>query len=200
MDWCFWIGTIIFLATYILIASEKVHKVICALGGAALMFIFVLHKEHGTAEKLTGAAAEYAKLDVWARYVNFDVVFTLCGMMILVNILSTTGLFQYVAIKCAKLAKGSPIKMMILLSLATAFMSAFLDIYSIKKDPLLLAKACTLADMITRMQNKESGLIPTHWMRKTCIEDGGNLWINCMILTANSMLDIAEITEKEELK
>jgi len=48
-------------------------------------------------------------------------------MMILVNILSTTGLFQYVAIKCAKLAKGGPLKMMILLSLATAFMSAFLD-------------------------------------------------------------------------
>lgn len=127
MDWCFWIGTIIFLATYILIASEKVHKVICALGGAALMFIFVLHKEHGSAETLSGTAAEYAKLDLWARYVNFDVVFTLCGMMILVNILSTTGLFQYVAVKCAKLAKGSPIKMMILLSLATAFMSAFLD-------------------------------------------------------------------------
>jgi len=127
MDWCFWLGTVIFLATYILIASEKVHKVICALGGAALMFIFVLHKGHGATENLSGAAAEYAKLDVWARYVNFDVVFTLCGMMILVNILSTTGLFQYVAIKCAKIAKGSPIKMMILLSLSTAFMSAFLD-------------------------------------------------------------------------
>ncbi len=126
MNWEFWLGTIVFLTTYILIATEKVHKVICALSGAALMFIFVLHKGHGTGQ-LTGAAAEYAKLDVWARNVNFDVIFTLCGMMILVNILSTTGLFQYVAIKCAKLAKGSPIKMMILLSLATAFMSAFLD-------------------------------------------------------------------------
>ena len=126
MNWEFWIGTVVFMTTYILIATEKVHKVICALGGAAVMFIFVLHKEHTNAA-LTGAAAEYAKLDVWARNVNFDVIFTLCGMMILVNILSTTGLFQYVAIKCAKLAKGSPIKMMILLSLATAFMSAFLD-------------------------------------------------------------------------
>ena len=127
MDWCFWIGSTVFLATYILIATEKIHKVICALAGAALMFICVLHKGHGSAEALSGAAAEYAKLDAWARYVNFDVVFTLCGMMILVNILSTTGLFQYVAIKCAKIAKGGPIKMMILLSLATAFMSAFLD-------------------------------------------------------------------------
>ena len=128
MDWTFWIGTVIFLGTYILIASEKVHKVICALAGAVLMFIFVFSKgHHGATEKLTGDAARYASLDVWAQNVNFDVIFTLCGMMILVNILSTTGLFQYVAIKCAKIAKGSPLKMMILLSLATAFMSAFLD-------------------------------------------------------------------------
>ena len=118
MDWIFWTGTVIFLATYILIASEKVHKVICALGGAALMFIFVLSQNHGE---------DAVKLDAYARNVNFDVIFTLCGMMILVNILSTTGLFQYVAIKCAKLAKGSPLKMLILLSLSTAFMSAFLD-------------------------------------------------------------------------
>lgn len=127
MDWCFWIGTAVFLTTYLLIATEKVHKVICALGGAALMFIFVLSRPHGAGEALSGAAAQYAKLDAYARNVNFDVIFTLCGMMILVNILSTTGLFQYVAIKCAKLAKGSPLKMMILLSIATAFMSAFLD-------------------------------------------------------------------------
>ena len=128
MDWTFWIGTVIFLGTYILIATEKVHKVICALSGAVLMFIFVFSQVHHSAtEKLTGDAARYASLDVWAQNVNFDVIFTLCGMMILVNILSTTGLFQYVAIKCAKIAKGSPLKMMILLSLATAFMSAFLD-------------------------------------------------------------------------
>jgi len=48
MDWTFWIGTVVFLATYILIATEKVHKVICALAGAALMFIFVLARITGT--------------------------------------------------------------------------------------------------------------------------------------------------------
>ena len=60
---------------------------------------------------------------------------------------------------------------------------------------VLLAKACTLGDMITRMQNPETGMIPTHWMRSTCIEDGGNLWINCLIYTAESMFKIAKITE-----
>ena len=48
-------------------------------------------------------------------------------MMLLVNLLSGTGLFQYVAIKCAKLAKGLPIRTMILLVFATAVLSAFLD-------------------------------------------------------------------------
>ena len=128
MNWVFWFGTAVFLGTYALIASEKVHKVICALAGSSLMLIFVLPGAgHGAAEGVSGAAAEYAELDAYARYVNFDVIFTLCGMMILVNILSTTGLFQYVAIRCAKLAKGSPMKMLILLSLATALLSAFLD-------------------------------------------------------------------------
>ena len=72
---------------------------------------------------------------------------------------------------------------------------ALLDLYSIKKDPLLLEKARTLGNMITRMQNPENGLIPTHWMRKTCIEDGGNLWINCMLFTAAEMMYLAEVCE-----
>lgn len=69
----------------------------------------------------------YDKLDTFSRYSNFDVVFTLAGMMLLVNLLSGTGLFQYVAIRCAKVARGLPIRTMILLVLATAFLSAFLD-------------------------------------------------------------------------
>ena len=171
----FWIGTIVFIGTYVLIASEKVHKTVAALLGAMLMLIVILpgpghsgsHEEAaepvaveapaavaeqisgaqaGTAQALaeteqaladaTGAAVPneaerkaglYDKLDTFARYSNFDVVFTLAGMMLLVNLLSGTGLFQYVAIRCAKLAKGLPIRTMILLVFATAFLSAFLD-------------------------------------------------------------------------
>ena len=74
-------------------------------------------------------------------------------------------------------------------------MMGFLAMYEVKKDPLLLAKACTLADMLTRMQNPKTGMIPTHWMRSTCIEDGGNFWINCLIATAARMMEIAQITE-----
>jgi Na+/H+ antiporter NhaD/arsenite permease-like protein len=70
---------------------------------------------------------KYAELDVFARSVNFDVIFTLAGMMILVNILSQTGFFQYIAVKCVKLGKANPVRVMILLVIATAVLSAFLD-------------------------------------------------------------------------
>lgn len=159
----FWFGTVVFFGTYVLIASEKIHKTVAALLGAALMMLVILPgpgHEGGSAPKpatvtveesasanpgtsgqlaaveqelasIDGetlkAAEKYSKLDTFARYSNFDVVFTLAGMMLLVNLLSGTGLFQYVAIRCAKLAKGLPIRTMVLLVFATAFLSAFLD-------------------------------------------------------------------------
>ncbi|OGV51202.1 MAG: hypothetical protein A2017_04875 [Lentisphaerae bacterium GWF2_44_16] len=149
----FWTAAIIFFGTYLLIASEKVNKTTAALMGASLMLIFVLEgpghlpasfkdytqgqqyqKADGaptishTIEKgLIARNEKYEKLDIYSRYVNFDVIFTLAGMMILVNILSKTGLFQFVAIKCAKISHGSPMRMMLLLVAATAILSAFLD-------------------------------------------------------------------------
>lgn len=73
-------------------------------------------------------------------------------------------------------------------------MSVFLDVYSVTKEPLLLEKACALGDMITRMQDKNTGLIPTHWMKKDCIENVENFWINCQIGTAGYMMQLAEVT------
>ncbi|MBQ9789716.1 MAG: ArsB/NhaD family transporter [Lentisphaeria bacterium] len=124
----FWFGTIVFIATYIAIASEKVHKTVAALLGASLMMVVILGNFHVNMGAIPSDAAErFSKLDLFSKYSNFDVIFTLAGMMLLVNILSGTGLFQYVAIKCAKIAKGSPVRTLILLVFATAFMSAFLD-------------------------------------------------------------------------
>jgi hypothetical protein len=75
-------------------------------------------------------------------------------------------------------------------------MIAFLRLYKANGNPVLLAKACTLADSITQMQNPETGMIPTHWMRETAIQDGGDFWLNCCIETASLMLEIANETEK----
>lgn len=148
----FWFATIVFFGTYILIATEKVHKTVAAMVGATLMMLVVLEgpKSHEASNRratiseiiersivkrdlahelreTTNKGEKYEKLDIFARYVNFDVVFTLAGMMLLVNILSGTGIFQFVAIKCAKLARGSPTRTLILLVVATAVLSAFLD-------------------------------------------------------------------------
>lgn len=72
-------------------------------------------------------------------------------------------------------------------------MDAFLDVYTINKNPLLLEKACALGDSITRMQNSESGIIPTHWMKKDCMTNIENFWFNCQIATGFYMMRLAEI-------
>ena len=59
--------------------------------------------------------------------VDWDVIFLLLGMMIIVGVLRRTGVFEYVAIWAAKRAKGSPFRVMVLLVLITALASAFLD-------------------------------------------------------------------------
>ena len=159
----FWAAAAIFVLTFVVIATEKIHKTACVLVGSALMLLFVLPAGHeasapqdqkpaiikkvdgevskvsaekaevlhrkapGANSEIVKAAKKYAALDNYSKYVNFDVIFTLAGMMVLVNILSKTGLFQFIAIKAVKLARGYPARTMILLVLATAILSAFLD-------------------------------------------------------------------------
>lgn len=70
----------------------------------------------------------------------------------------------------------------------------FLCVYEITKDELLLEKACALGDSITRMQDKHSGVIPTHWMKEDCTENLENFWINCHIHSAFMMMKLAKVT------
>lgn len=123
------LGTIVFVLTYIAIALEKkirVDKTVSALVGSSLMLIFVL-REHLGEPGQDEAGIETAQLSAYNKYADFDVIFLLAGMMLIVNLLRETGLFQYVAIKCAKLGGGRPIPVLVLLLVATAGMSAFLD-------------------------------------------------------------------------
>ena len=59
--------------------------------------------------------------------IDWDVIFLLLGMMVIVSVLRQTGVFEYVAIWAAKRANGSPLRIMILLVLVTAVASALLD-------------------------------------------------------------------------
>lgn len=114
MGWHFWIATILFIGAYTLIVSEKIHKTIVAICGAAVMIVIGI---------ITQDEA-FHSLDLG---VDWNVVFLLISMMVIINIMKPTGVFEYIAIKSAKVAKGDPFKIMAIFSVVTAFLSAFLD-------------------------------------------------------------------------
>lgn len=110
----FWIATGIFLLVYGIIVTEKIHKTILALLGAASMIVL----------KIVTQEEAFHSADLG---VDWNVVFLLVSMMIIINIMKPTGVFEYIAIKSAKAAKGKPFAIMAIYSVVTAVVSAFLD-------------------------------------------------------------------------
>jgi Na+/H+ antiporter NhaD/arsenite permease-like protein len=104
----------VFVGAYVLIASERVHRVAAALGGAALMVVI-------------GATDAEAAFFAEETAVDWNVIFLLLGMMIIVSVIKQTGFFEYLAIYAAKLAKGRPYRILVLLCVLTAVASALLD-------------------------------------------------------------------------
>ncbi|WP_327582558.1 ArsB/NhaD family transporter [Nonomuraea sp. NBC_00507] len=109
-----WVSVAVFLAAYTLIATEKIHRVAAALGGAGIMLLI-----HATGAE-AAFFSEHAGID-------WNVIFLLLGMMVIVGVLKETGVFEYLAIWAAKRAKGRPFRLMVLLVLITAGASALLD-------------------------------------------------------------------------
>ena len=103
-------GIVIFLVAYALIVSEKMDKTIPSMLGAAAMVFFGVA---GFPELLT-------KIDL-------NVLGLLIGMMVIVNIMSTTGAFEWVAVKIARQTHGNGVLVMIEFMIATAVISAFMD-------------------------------------------------------------------------
>jgi len=99
----------IFTVTYILIITEWINKMLAALMGGFLLV-------------LTGILTQQTAFNA----IDWNVIFFLIGMMLVISVLRETGIFMYIAIKSAKLAKGSPLRIMMLMFLVTAFLSAFL--------------------------------------------------------------------------
>ena len=105
-----WLAGGIFLITYGVIVTERVHRTIAALlGGMAMILLGVIPQEQAF------------------NAVDWNVIFLLAGMMAIANVLSETGLFQWAAVKAVRLGKGDPLRILIILSLVTAVASAFLD-------------------------------------------------------------------------
>ncbi len=105
---------LIFLGSYGAIISEKIHRTIVALFGGALMVI-------------AGVFLNFYDQHSAVASVDFNTVGLLVGMMVIVGVAKDTGMFQYVAIKSAKFAKGDPWKIMLLFAIITGLFSALLD-------------------------------------------------------------------------
>ncbi|MCK9178951.1 MAG: ArsB/NhaD family transporter [Candidatus Cloacimonadaceae bacterium] len=103
------LALLIFGITYLLIITEWINKMIAAmLGGFAII--------------LTGIVSQ----EIAFRAIDWNVIFFLIGMMLVISVIRQTGLFMYLAIKIAKLAKGRPLAIMVLMYLLTTFTSAFM--------------------------------------------------------------------------
>jgi Na+/H+ antiporter NhaD/arsenite permease-like protein len=104
----------VFLVAYALITTDRFNKTMVALAGATAMFFLpIINSDEVFYARDTG--------------VNWDVLFLLLGMMIIVSVVRQTGAFEYVAIWSAKRAKGSPLRIMILFMIVTALGTAVLD-------------------------------------------------------------------------
>lgn len=112
----------ILLIAYIFIASEKIQKSVVALFGASLTLLLGLLPFHGHYDQELG---KYIR-GVF-DYVEFEVIFLLIGMMIIVHIASRSGVFKWIALQILKATKGHPKLVLFALATFTAVASAFLD-------------------------------------------------------------------------
>ena len=106
------IGIIIFVAVFYCINTEKVPSSWATRAGGLLMTLIGITTQEQVLETI---------------YERLEVLFLLVGMMMIVLLVSETGLFQWFAIKVAQLVRGEPFKLIVLLSVVTALCSAFLD-------------------------------------------------------------------------
>ena len=109
-----WLAASILVAAYALIFTEVIHRTLAAVIGAVAMVLV------GMIGGFYSEAAAVAAIDA-------NTMFLLMGMMTLVVLLKPTGGFEYLAIRLAKLAKGSPVRLLIYLSTAVTIISLFLD-------------------------------------------------------------------------
>ena len=108
------LALLIFAVCYLVIMTERIHKTIVALFGAAVMIgLGVVSQDEAFYSHEFG--------------VDYNVVFLLIGMMVIINIVRETGLFEVLAIWAAQRADAKPFRLLVLLALLTAGLSAMLD-------------------------------------------------------------------------
>lgn len=105
-----WLSAIILVIVYVFLITEKINRAVLALLGASLMiFCGLLNQQQAL------------------HAVDFNTLWLLIGMMMMVSITSKTGVFQYVAIRAAKQVRANPVGILLMLCIITAVFSALLD-------------------------------------------------------------------------
>ena len=104
------ISIIVFLLVFVAITFELVNKAVAAFSGVAVLMLLHVIDEHQAIE-----------------YIDFETIMLLFGMMLIVSVLKHSGLFTIISVRISELTRGNPIKILLLFSIVTAVMSAFLD-------------------------------------------------------------------------
>jgi Na+/H+ antiporter NhaD/arsenite permease-like protein len=101
---------VIFVLSFILIITERIHRTKIAILGAVLLVVFRVMPQ--------GTAFEF---------IDFNTIGLLTGMMLLISVIKDTGIFSYIAIVIAKRTRGDGWKILLWFSVFTAVSSALLD-------------------------------------------------------------------------
>jgi Na+/H+ antiporter NhaD/arsenite permease-like protein len=104
------VAGVVFIATYLLIATERVDRTVAALLGGLLVVALGIVDQHDAFEAI-----------------DLNVIFLLAGMMVLAGALGRTGFFEWVAAWAVHLSRGQPFRLMVMLAIFTALLSALLD-------------------------------------------------------------------------
>ena len=101
---------LVFLVVYVAITFELVNKAAAVLAGVGVLVVLRVTTEHHA-----------------VGFIDFETLMLLTGMMILVSMIKKSGFFTIVSVKIAEITKGIPVRILVLFSIVTALMSAFLD-------------------------------------------------------------------------
>ena len=104
------IPVFVFVAVYVTISFEWLHKATSAVLGVMILFIFKI-----------------IDVDSAAKFIDFETIMLLIGMMGIVGVLKKSGFFTILTVRIAKLTGGQPIRILVMFSITTAVLSALLD-------------------------------------------------------------------------
>ena len=105
------ISIVIFVVVMALIVSEKIHRTTAALCGAVALILFGI-----------------LDFDTSVEHIDFNTLGVLVGMMLFVGVVKGSGIFEYLAIKSAKLVRGNPWLIMLVFSIITALLLSLIHI------------------------------------------------------------------------